>query len=126
MFCPLSSYGLCCSLLISLSFLNRKISRNARTTVQAGMTFFSINDTTLHAQVPFQHKSLRMCGQLISHCQGQQYICSSMHSFPLILSACQALSQALCAPQIKEKGLCGKMVEICVRGRHMALHNFES
>lgn len=31
----------------------------------------------------------------------------------------------MCATD-KEKGLCGKMLEICVRGRHMALHNLES
>lgn len=41
------------------------------------------------------------------------------------------LSMPGCSPETvcstdKEKALCGEMVEICVRGRHMALHNLES
>ena len=72
--------------------------------------------------MPFQHERGRICGQLGSACQGQKYICvdvrmckdvcagvcvilagrpSPPHSFSLIPSACQAVSQGLCALLIR-------------------------
>lgn len=86
-----------------------------------GMTFFRINHASACSPLPFQHERGRICGQLGSPCQGQKkYICvvvrmckdvwvcvilairpSPPHSFPLIPSACWAVSQGLCAPQIR-------------------------